>query len=325
MKKKIEDLFTEPTTKGITYITRPGSQWVNKGVNMIDESFPVQIDIELNTTCNLKCKMCFQKDHAPPRKNMSLALAYSLLNQAKKGGAESVKLQYRGEPMMYPFFVHVLRVAKKLGLYVHFNTNGTLLDKRLIETLIKFKVDKIIFSVDGATEKTYEKIRVGAKFQKIQENIMDLYAWKQLRDSKYPMIAIHGIVNDINREEMEGGLFEKMWRPFAQEIAYMEEFDLIDGSIDATPLPDWHCGQLWQRLFILVDGGVLPCCSGIDFENDIFYSVGDVNHQTLKEIWNSRAMDKLRERHRAGNSHLIEMCQKCRLRKNVVKKVKNND
>lgn len=87
MKEKIENLFTEPTTKGITYITRPGSQWVNKGVNMIDEGFPVQIDIELNTTCNLKCKMCFQKDHAPKRAFMDLHFVYNLLNQAKIGRA----------------------------------------------------------------------------------------------------------------------------------------------------------------------------------------------------------------------------------------------
>jgi len=315
----VKDLITEPTTHGITYITREGSQWDHVGINRVSRNFPVQVDLELNTTCNLNCKMCFRRSRVPEKGNMPYTKVIEYLDEAAKNGAESVKLQYRGEPLLYPHFNDIINMAKNLGLYVHFNTNGTLLTKDIALALVRAEVDKVIFSVDGCYSKTYEAIRIGADFRKVEYNIDFLHRLRGNR--KFPLIGIHAVIQDLNREEIENGDFEYYWKPWADEIAFMEEFDMVEGSVDNTPLPHWHCAQLWQRLIVLWDGKVVPCCGGIDYENGTVYSIGDSYKNTLKEIWNSQESQYLKALHTLGMSHLIAMCSRCRIRKNVVKKL----
>ena len=46
----------------------------------------------------------------------------------------------------------------------------------------------IILSIDGASQETYSKYRVGGNFDKVIENIKRLQAYKQKVNSKYPRL-----------------------------------------------------------------------------------------------------------------------------------------
>ena len=67
-----------------------------------------------------------------------------------------------GEPLLYPHFIELVESAKRYETEVYFNTNATMLTKDLARRLVDLDVDRISFSVDGATEKTFESIRKGA-------------------------------------------------------------------------------------------------------------------------------------------------------------------
>ena len=61
-------------------------------------SFPLHLDIELTTTCNLKCIQCFQSFDPPEPQFMDFELYKKIIDQ----GPKAVKLNYRGEPLLYP-------------------------------------------------------------------------------------------------------------------------------------------------------------------------------------------------------------------------------
>ena len=88
---------------------------------------------------------------------------------------------------------------------------------------------------------------------------------------------------------------------------------------DGTELPNWYCSQLWQRLFVLADGTIQPCCRAMEGGSSCIYKLGNINNTHIKEIWEGPDMTLLRKAHRAGKSHEISMCRKCGIRKEVIR------
>ena len=296
-------------------------EWLKIGREMIERKFPLQLDMELTTGCNLKCPFCVQGSDNPPKVvHMSFDLVNQMLLEGYENSLKSVKLQYRGEPLVYPQFKELIKLTKDSGIEVRFNTNGQLLNRDLAEVLISCGVHKVIFSVDSCIPSKYEKLRKGGKFITLLTNLMNLQLLKEREKSDKPLVRIQAVKQELNKVEIENNIYQDYFKVYADEIGIEDEFDFYDNKQDYTPLPKWHCEQLWQRLFVLADGTVIPCCAGIDYKEDKIYSVGNANTQSISEIWNSQKLRVMREVHRAGNSHAFEMCRKCRIRKYVVKK-----
>ena len=113
-------------------------------------NFPLHLDIELTSDCNLKCKMCWQyKDpNAFPRGMMKFELFKKIIDEGVKNGLCAIKLQSRGEAMMHPKIFEYSKYAKDNGIMdIHLTTNGTLFfKKRKIDELFNSGIDKLIFS-----------------------------------------------------------------------------------------------------------------------------------------------------------------------------------
>lgn len=295
------------------------TNWYKNGAEMIDMGYPLQLELELNTDCNLRCPQCFQSRDPLKKEYLPLEKIKDLIDKGSKKGLESVKLQYRGEPLLYPHLIEVITYAKAEGLYVHFNTNATLLTKEMSINLIKAGLDKIVCSVDGCSKETYNPARLRGRFENVLRNITILQAQKQVLGSKTPAVRVQAVKQQLNKEEIESGNYVNFWSKRVEEVGIERCFDFYDSLEDATPLPDWHCEQLWLRLVILVDGRVLPCCAGINFGDNIIYSMGNIYKETVEQIWNKKRLKIMREAHKGGMSHMFSMCRKCRVRKLVIK------
>jgi MoaA/NifB/PqqE/SkfB family radical SAM enzyme len=92
---------------------------------------------------------------------------------------EEVDLTGGGEPLLHPCLEGMVRLAKVAGCLVGFSTNATLLNHEKSEGLLEAGLDWIAFSVEGATAETYEKIRVGAFFKEVIENIAGFQRLKE--------------------------------------------------------------------------------------------------------------------------------------------------
>jgi len=293
------------------------NKWNNnpKVFNAMD--YPIHLDIELNTSCNLRCPMCFQATGKVHPEYMALERVKELIDDGAKNGLCSIKFNYRGEPLLYPHLPEVIAYAKEKGIIeVMINTNATLLTADYAKRLIDSGLDLLAWSIDATTEKVYEQIRVGGNFYETCKNVVATQVLKKLKGVDKPIVRVQMVEQELNTYQVDD--FVEFWNEYADEISVVDYKDTKGEVEDATELPDWYCSQLWQRLFVLADGDVIPCCRAIQGNNEKQFVLGSVYNTTIKKAWNGLKMKHLRKAHKEGKSHLIGMCRTCGLRKEVI-------
>jgi radical SAM protein with 4Fe4S-binding SPASM domain len=124
------------------------------------------------------------------------------------------------------------------------------------------------------------------------------------------------VEQELNKHQVND--FVDFWNEYADEISVVDYKDFNVKEEDRTVLPDWYCSQLWQRLFVLADGDIVPCCRAIQGDNEKMFVLGSVYNATIKKAWNGKKLNALRKAHKEGKSHLIKMCRSCGLRKEVI-------
>ena len=282
-------------------------EWESRPTSHTAGDFPLNLDIETSTICNLRCKMCYQSYDPVDDEKMSLDLFSKIVNEAKMWHLPAIKFQFRGEPLCDSRLPQFIRMTKEAGvLETIINTNATLLTEDLSRRLVSAGLDRIICSVDGYDAKTYENIRVGAKFAKVKQNILNLIRIRSEYGSNKPYITLRTIKMDgINPQK-----YKQYWEKYADQIGYA---DLIDQNIKETAKfsPGFTCPQLWQRLIILANGTALPCCAAFD-GHDIHFKLGNVKHETIHSIWVGKKLNSLRELHQQDLAYEVHMCRHCR-------------
>lgn len=197
-----------------------------------------------------------------------------------------------------------------------FNTNATLLDEQRAKNLIEAGLDKIICSVDGYTKEVYERLRVGAKFETVLNNIKYLQFLKKKMRSPKPIVRVQMLDNPINHHWLKEYL--RFWGRIADQVGVEDALDWRDKEEDATALPNFACAQLWQRLLVLADGDILPCCGAMLRGTEKLEVLGNVKDIGISQAWQSDKLNKFRKLHKRGESHKIKMCRFCSLRKFMV-------
>lgn len=273
--------------------------------------FPLSLDIETTTVCNLKCPMCprtnmIKKGLPFLVANMDFDFYRSVIDQGAKYGLPSIKLMYLGEPLSHPDIIRQIKYAKEKGIIdVIMNTNATLLIPEMAEKILDAGVDRIFFSFDSVDPEKYEKIRVGAKFKNVVKNIQYLY---KLKNKKYPHVQTRAstVLMRGNGSKDEFEKYKDFWK---------DTIDTVSCGVCVEPFPDENhleyegfiCAQLWQRMFVRVDGQITVCCS--DYTKQ--YVVGNAKKEKLYDIWHNDKYEFIRNKHKTGNYYDIEMCRRC--------------
>ena len=273
--------------------------------------FPLHLDIETTDACNLKCVMCVHgTTGVPDTGRIDMDFAKGLIDQAAAGGTKSIKFNWRGEPALHTGLEELVRHAKAKGiLEVQINTNGIPLTEKRIRDLIESGIDRVIFSMDGATKETYEAIRVGASFDKLMKNIKLLHDIRtELKRSK-PFIRIQMVRMKDNQAEVDH--FLEMWKGVADDIAVKDVTDRGQGKTmfagGQIAVGRRRCNQPWQRMIVARDGKVYPCCS--DWNCD--FPIGDAAQTSLKDIWTGQRMTLMRDLNRQKKLDEFEPCKSC--------------
>ena len=99
------------------------------------------------------------------------SLFEKIVKDAVEFGIEKLQLHFQGEPLLYKRFPEMIKKAKSASLITQAFTNGLPLTKRKADEIVLAGLDFLRFSVDGATQKTYELNRVGGEFDKVYRNM----------------------------------------------------------------------------------------------------------------------------------------------------------
>ena len=134
------------------------------------EAEPVCLYLETTNRCNLLCTTCPRtfEDLEPPA-DMSWELFTSIVDQFPR--IARVVLHGVGEPMMVRSLPRMIRYLKDRGVYVLFNTNGTLLTQRAGRELVNSGLDELRVSLDAATPESFVRVRGRDFFTRILRNV----------------------------------------------------------------------------------------------------------------------------------------------------------
>ncbi|MBF0530498.1 MAG: radical SAM protein, partial [Deltaproteobacteria bacterium] len=282
--------------------------------------FPLHLDIETTNHCNLKCLMCPRTKYIARRDwrwsprglgFMILDTYRYLIDQAADGGAYSVKLNLLGEPLLHPEVTRQVAYAHQKGLYVMMNTNAVLLTPDTSVRLLEAGIDDIFFSIDAPDRETFERLRPGARFEIVINNIRG-FIEARARSGLVHVQTRATMVTDVlepTSDQIRGEYRRLMEELGVEEIGFGAEDDhLADHSTEnLSGTGGFVCEQIYQRTFITWDGVIIPCCG--HWERD--YSLGSIEKTSLPAAWQGQAYRHLRQAHEAGCFHSIGICRRC--------------
>jgi MoaA/NifB/PqqE/SkfB family radical SAM enzyme len=150
---------------------------------------PVCLYLEVTNQCNLACKTCpltYGKVEEPAA--LSLDQVRHLVSQFPT--VSRVVLHGVGEPLLNRELPQIIAWLKEKGIYVLFNSNGTLISKRWREALIQSRLDEIRISLDAATPESFARVRGKPLFEVITRNIIGLMALKAEKGSPAPVVSL---------------------------------------------------------------------------------------------------------------------------------------
>jgi len=118
-------------------------RWEENPKNQVLEPFPIHLDIEATSSCNLKCVMCPRTELVNQGlfwkvQHFDFEVYKRLIDEGVENGLSSVKYNYLGEPLQQPRLIEMIEYAKEKGIIdVQFNTNAVLLRESISRRLIK--------------------------------------------------------------------------------------------------------------------------------------------------------------------------------------------
>ena len=150
---------------------------------------PVCLYLEVTNRCNLPCTTCPRTfEELEPEKDMSFDLFARIVDQFDS--VKRVVLHGVGEPMMVKELPRMVSHLKARGIYVLFNTNGTLLKVKKSRELIEAGLDELRVSLDAAEAGAYAKIRGRDMFDAILRNLKGFLALKREMGVTHPRVSL---------------------------------------------------------------------------------------------------------------------------------------
>lgn len=280
---------------------------------------PFLVYFDPSNLCNLRCKFCptgyTEFRGMRPNKIMDWNLFTSIVDQFKEFPQKirHVTMCKDGEPLVnkrFPEMVRYLRdadVAEKIIT----KSNGLMLNSELNTRIADCGLDNFGVSVKHVDPKKYEQITdVLPDYPRLVSNVADLY-------SKRGDMEIYVSLLDVGLSQEEKDKFFADFQHISDYIAIEDLHgwsmsDAADFTLGQTPkvTPIQRkvvCPLVMCSLVVNASGTVSLC--GEDWAEKTI--VGDLNYQTVREVWEGKAMREFRIMHLEGRRGENEACGNC--------------
>src|SRR6476646_4337203 len=179
------------------YASRIGGKPVHRGM-------PLSISIEPTTSCNLRCPECPSgiRSFTRPTGMMKKELFESVIAQLAPSLSYLI-FYFQGEPYLHPHLLEMVRLASIKKIYTATSTNAHYLSDEAAKETVKSGLDRLIISLDGTTQETYQSYRIGGKLDKVIEGTKNILRWKKELKSKTPHVIFQFLVVKHNEHQIE--------------------------------------------------------------------------------------------------------------------------
>lgn len=282
--------------------------------------FPSHIDIEPASACQMRCPMCYTTYMPENLKGlMKWDLYTKIIDEAAARKVYSIKLSWRGEPLLNKRIVDMVKYAKDKGIKeVAFLTNGELLTHEMSEKLVDAGLDWLSISADGVGE-VYNEIRSPAVFEETVDRVRYMRSYRDRKGLDKPLLRVQSIMSAVDKDP---DAFNRAWEGVVDKVNIIaDHIRDFENRTDLEFDPYFVCAKPWTRLNIAYDGRVHQC--GADYAAKTI--VGDCNTQSLYEIWHGEGNRAVRAAFRR-HTYLDELpaCRNCSYGLVVEKETVNN-
>jgi len=299
---------------------------------------PTKVAIETGNICNLKCPLC-------PTGNEKEKVGKGLLSYTNfvriidqlGPTAHHLDLFNWGEPVLNKDLVRMIRYSKKRyrHLFITTSCNLNILPDEMAEGMVTAGLDKLVCSVDGVTQESYQKYRVGGVLSVVLENMKKLVRYKREHKKGRPQILWNFLVFSHNMHEvdevrrlaaeigvsvniagMRTDCGQEIYKTFDERMA--EDSSWIPTGSEFNKYTSQRlaervkiCERPWYNVMVNWDGCVAPCGSIYDVQK---HAYGNMLQEPFTKIWNN---DKYRAARReiagrppSGPDTICRTCKK---------------
>jgi hypothetical protein len=258
-----------------------------------------------------------------PKGTMSFELYQRIIDQAATSPhVEKVTLTGLGEPLLDRFLARRVRYARQQmapGVLIDMYTNGNLLRPKVTDELIDAGLDVLYVSLNATSAiQRRETMKLDDYEQTVAYTKYAVEAYnKKAARLKLPAtrnrfrVIVKGVATKDLFEIGDSDVFEDQWNGDHQKggNSYLHLEGNWAGATGQKMrrVPRHACGRALGQIMVLWTGEVSLCC----FDSEGAVILGDLNHQTLRDIYAGQPALGIREAHVNGKRGELPLCSTC--------------
>ncbi len=347
-KKNLEKFINNqfPTKKEKQLYKKYRNEWHRRAKYFDPGTAPLAVCIELVSTCNLSCPMCytitkdFQNTVTGAQRILPWEIVKNIIDECAEIGVYSILFSWRGESTLYRSkdengvnkdFSDALKYARKKGiLEITSLTHGQQINEDMASKIIDADPSWISFSFDGIKD-VYNSIRTPTKYKNknydafkiVCKNLKYLINLRNSKGKSRPQIRSNTIFPAIAKDPIS---YYNFLKDIGVDLITVNELlDLRDGLPDGKSIEsNWACQYPFQRLTISANGTILPCTGAHKEESGLVIGLYDgipqkklkhadgsiqkieLKNYNLKSAWQSEKLKNIRMLHKNGNRCKID-------------------
>lgn len=277
------------------------------------DGFPIKLTVDPSANCVLRCPLCptGQADKNRKKGEMKISDFNNLIDEVGQYLLE-IDLFNWGEPFLNKDIFKMISLCYERKIISRLSSNLNYFLCGYEKELVESKLNHLVVSLDGITQETYEKYRVGGSIEKVLDVVKRVKSEKVRQGSKFPFLTWQFIIFDHNKHEMKQAKnLVKKWG--FDRIVFIENRGDMGKElfVQKNKPAKFKCNFLWQQSVINWDGSVSPCCLYYNQK----YDFGNAFKDGFDSVWNNanyqeaRKMIKFLKTKNAHDKDLI--CYNC--------------
>jgi len=220
---------------------------------------------------------------------------------------KNIEISNWGEIFLNPELKDIVKYsrARNVNLHAHSGSNLNTISEDMLEALVKYRLQNLTVSLDGASDETYSMYRIGGNFNKVIENIKKINHYKHKYDSDFPQLTWQFVIFGHNEHEIPAAkkmakdlgmsfspsLNAQFWDPPFSPVKN-KDFIIKETGLEFATREEFEekykinyhntCPQLWMTPQINWNGDLLGCCW------NMFSDYGNVFTSGLTECLKSK-------------------------------------
>lgn len=289
---------------------------------------PLFVSVEPASVCQLRCPECpvGLRDHEIMRSRdheslMRREVWEKVLAEAAPY-AHTIQFYFQGEPLLNRDLPRMVSEAHERGLYTIVSTNAQAMTAETAEALIRAGLSRIIISMDGLTNASYNAYRVGGRLQQCKDALHYLREAKE-RLKGHTLIELQCL--RLRTNEHEWGDFKKQYRALGADRLVFKTAQLYDYANGHPLMPSENrycryeqgadglyrrkhlghgCLRVWSGVVVTTDGTVLPCC----YDKAQAHAYGNIMNAPLSELFRNEKAVAFRQ---SALQEQPQICKEC--------------